>query len=50
MRWVYLTTSTIINTSTASMVAGSQIVLPFLIAYVGGFIYFMWKGIDDDDT
>lgn len=39
-----------INSLTANMVAGSQIVIPFLIAYVGGFIYFMWKGIDDDDT
>ena len=31
------------------LVAGSQIILPFLIAYVGGFIYFLWRGIEDDD-
>jgi len=31
------------------MVAGSQIILPFLIAYVDGFIYFLVKGIEDDD-
>jgi hypothetical protein len=31
------------------MVAGSQIILPFLIAYVGGFIYFLWRGVEDDD-
>jgi len=30
------------------MVAGSQIILPFLIAYVGGFIYFYLKGSDEE--
>jgi len=30
------------------MVVGSQIVIPFLIAYVGGFIYFLARGSNNN--
>lgn len=31
------------------MASGSQIILPFLIAYIGGFIYFLVKDNTNDD-